>query len=679
MAIKTLEQLYQVLMEEMAIAKNTVPEEWSSEDILTSVLLDYLQDAGEVENPIVCSFENQGLQMNAYEFSEDYSELTIFVTCYSEEKTPKTVYKTDVDAHIRRALKMFQKAVNGLYSSLEQNYDAYEFVKIVEEKTPGLEQVKICVLTNGLIKSILLEEKEWMNVHVSFSVWDIERLYRCISSGKQRDPIEINFMEKYGSTIPCVECAPSKKYKVFLAMISGKMLSDLYGEYRERLLEKNVRSYLQARGSVNKGIRDTLRNEPEMFLAYNNGITATAEVAQIVREANGLTSIKKVRDFQIVNGGQTTASIYHASVDKKQPVDLSKVYVQMKLTLIGSADDMDDMVPRISAFSNTQNKVQIADFSANDPFHLRMEELSRSIWAPAQGGLKPVNWFYERARGQYADMVSRETTTARRKQYKEIHPVFTKTDLAKYENTWNQFPYYVSEGAQKNFRRFSQMLSENDGFSPTEQYYKDIIAKAIMFRRAEKLVSDQKFGGYRANIVTYTLAYLSYLTNQKIDLNAIWKNQSLTIALENEITELSKIIQKEIVNPPGGANVGEWCKKEICWESIKNLNYQLSDALSQELVTEEQNKKTIQLRRSFETVTPEDMEMIDKVSAISPAIWFGLSDWAKDNNEFEPWQRSILVSTGITISRNRRPSKTQAKNALDVLSKAKSKGFKMEL
>ena len=200
-----------------------------------------------------------------------------------------------------------------------------------------------------------------------------------------------------------------------------------------------------------------------------------------------------------------------------------------------------------------------------------------------------------------------------------------------------------------------------------------------MFRRAEKLVSDQKFGGYRANIVTYTLAYLSYLTNQKIDLNAIWKNQSLTIALENEITELSKIIQKEIVNPPGGANVGEWCKKEICWESIKNLNYQLSDALSQELVTEEQNKKTIQLRRSFETVTPEDMEMIDKVSAISPAIWFGLSDWAKDNNEFEPWQRSILVSTGITISRNRRPSKTQAKNALDVLSKAKSKGFKMEL
>lgn len=678
MTIKTIDHLYQVLLEELDIAASSVPSAWSTEDVLTSVMLDYLQDAGEVEDPIVCSFRNQGLQMNAYEFSEDYSELTIFVTCFSDETAPKTVYKADVDAHIKRALQMFQKASNGLYSSLEQNCDAYEFVKLVEENNSVLERVKICILTNGLVKSIFLEEKDWLNVHLSFYVWDVERLFRCISSGSQRDPIEINFLEKYGKTIPCVECAPSKKYRVYLAMISGEILADLYGEYRERLLEKNVRSYLQARGSVNKGIRDSLRNEPEMFLAYNNGITATAEVAQIIREKNGLASIKKVRDFQIVNGGQTTASIYNAAIDKKQPVDLSNVYVQMKLTLIGSSDDMDDMVPRISAFSNTQNKVQIADFSANDPFHLRMEELSRSIWAPAQGGLKPVNWFYERARGQYADMVSRETTPARKKHFKELHPVFTKTDLAKYENTWNQYPFFVSEGAQKNFKHFSQMLSDMEDFSPSEQYYKDMVAKAIMFKRTEKLVSNQKFGGYRANIVTYTLSYLSYLTNQRIDLNHIWKTQALSSALEEEIVELSKLVQKEITNPPGGANVSEWCKKEACWESIINNNYHLSDAVLSELVNEEPERKSVKIKRGFETVTQEDAIMIDKALAISPRVWFGLADWAKDNNRFEPWQRSILVSIGITISRNRRPSKTQAYNALNIFNQAITQGFELE-
>ena len=238
----------------------------------------------------------------------------------------------------------------------------------------------------------------------------------------------------------------------------------------------------------------------------------------------------------------------------------------MKISVITSSDDMDEIVPRISAFANTQNKVQIADFSANDPFHRRIEELSRTIWAPAQGGLLPQNWFYERARGQYADMLARESTTLRRKKYKEQHPLFTKTDLAKYENTWDQLPFYVSEGAQKNFRRFTIRMSQQKRKLPDEQYYHNLIAKAIMFRRTEKLVSQQKYGGYRANIVTYTLAFLSYKTAQRIDLERIWKEQALTEALEKEIVEVSKFIQQTIVNPPGGANVGEWCKKEKCWK-----------------------------------------------------------------------------------------------------------------
>ena len=466
-------------------------------------------------------------------------------------------------------------------------------------------------------------------------------------------------------------------FTLYLAIISGELLAGLYDEFRDRLLEKNVRSFLQVKGAVNKGIRDTLRDEPDMFLAYNNGISVTAESVEIVRDENGKPSIKSIRDMQIVNGGQTTASIFNAHKDKKVNADLSKVFVQMKISVINSSDDMDDIVPRISAFSNTQNKVQVADFSANDPYHRRIEELSRTIWAPDQGGLLPQNWFYERARGQYADMLARESTTLRRKKYKEQHPLFTKTDLAKYENTWDQLPFYVSEGAQKNFRRFTIRVSQRKGKLPDEQYYHNLIAKAIMFRRTEKLVSQQQYGGYRANIVTYTLAFLSYKTAQRIDLERIWKEQALTEALEKEIVEVSRFIQQTIVNPPGGANVGEWCKKEKCWKEIREHEYEISKELADELISVEKAKKE-QVTDSSIELTENDQSIIDEAASIPATTWFELSRWAKETQNFAPWQRSIVFSVGTLIGREKKPSIKQSIQALKVYKGALEKGFNPE-
>ena len=462
-----------------------------------------------------------------------------------------------------------------------------------------------------------------------------------------------------------------------LAIVNGELLARLYDEYRDRLLEKNVRSFLQVKGSVNKGIRDTLREEPEMFLAYNNGISVTAESVELIRDENGKPSIKSIRDMQIVNGGQTTASIFQASRDKKFDNDLSQVFVQMKVSVITSIDDMNEIVPKISAYANTQNKVQIADFSANDPYHRRIEELSRTIWAPAQGGVLPLNWFYERARGQYADMLSRESTTIRKKRFKEQHPLFTKTDLAKYENTWDQLPFYVSEGAQKNFRRFTVRLEQHKGKLPDENYYHNLIAKAILFKRTEKLVSQQQYGGYRANIVTYTLAFLSYKTAQRIDLEKIWKEQGLSPALENEIINVSKIVQQSITNPPGGANVGEWCKKEKCWSEIKEYPYIIGDGLKAELISTDKVAKK-QPVNSIESLTEDDQMIIDEAAAIPAITWFALARWAKETQNFQPWQRSLLFSVGTLVGRGKKPSIKQSVQALKVFKEAQQKGFSVQ-
>lgn len=675
---KSMNQFYADFMEEVDIAADAETSGWTKDDFLTSIMLEYLEDAGEVTSPIMCPFRSYGLQLNAYAIAEDNSSLDIFVSILVNSDTTKTISQAEVDAAIKRAIQLYQKAINDLYTSFEKDNDTYEFAITVNREKENIKTVRICALTNGIVKPIPLNNINVGNAEISFAIWDIDRLYRCVTSGKMRETIEIDFEEKYSLTIPCIENTTSSKYSVYLAIISGELLAALYDEHRDRLLEKNVRSFLQVKGAVNKGIRDTLRNEPDMFLAYNNGISVTAESVEIVRDDNGKPSIKKIRDMQIVNGGQTTASIFNASKDKKNPVDLSKVFVQMKVSVISITDDMDEIVPRISAFANTQNKVQIADFSANDPFHRRVEELSRTIWAPAQGGMKPVNWFYERARGQYADMLSRETTTLRKKQFKETHPVFTKTDLAKYENTWDQLPFHVSEGAQKNFRRFTIRLSERKGILPDEKYYQRLVAKAILFRRTEKLVQQQQFGGYRANIVTYTLAFLSHKTAQRIDLDRIWKNQCLTTSLEQEIVAVSILVQKLITNPPNGANIGEWCKKEKCWDAIKNLEYSLSAAVEEELVSVGYATENNAANISIDSLTEDEQLLINQAAAISAETWYALSKWAKETGNFQPWLRSMLFSVGSAVSRGKKPSIKQSKHALKALSDAQKKGFNVE-
>ena len=672
---KSLNQFYQNFMEEVLVASDMETSGWMIDDFLTSIILEYLEEAGEVTDPIMCPFRSYGLQLNAYSISEDYSSLDLFVCVYSNNKIPRSVSQTDIDVAIKRAIQLYQKATNDLYASFEKDNDTYEFAITVNKYKAKIKSVRICALTNGLVKPIPFKSISIGDAEISFTIWDIDRLYRCVTSGKMRETIEIDFQDKYGITIPCIENNSSSKYSVYLAIISGKLLALLYDEFRDRLLEKNVRSFLQVKGAVNKGIRDTLRNEPEMFLAYNNGISVTAESVEIVRDGNGKPSIRSIRDMQIVNGGQTTASIYNALRDKKVSVDLSKVFVQTKISVITSPENMNEIVPRISSYANTQNKVQIADFSANDPFHRRIEELSRTIWSPAINGMKPVNWFYERARGQYADMLSRESTTLRRKQFKETHPVFTKTDLAKYENTWDQLPYFVSEGAQKNFRRFTLRVNEHKSILPDEKYYQHLIAKAILFRRTEKLVQLQQYGGYRANIVTYTISFLSFKTAQRINLEIIWKNQALSPELEKAIVEVSAIVRNVIINPPGGANVSEWCKKEKCWETVKECDYIISDLLKKELLeTSSESIKSLPIN-SIEALTEDDQKLIDHAAMISAETWFALSRWAKETNNFQPWLRSMLFSVGTLVGRGRKPSIKQAKHALNALEKAKEKGF----
>ena len=543
------------------------------EEAFTHLMIEYLTEAGELEDDHVCYHSARGIKVNGYNLQKEEGRLDLFISICTQIPSPTTVRKDAVENAFKQLLNFLSKVYKGYHQSIEEASPVFDMAQLIHSQRSQLSHVRLFLFTDGLTTLQTKKNQVKDGVNYSFNIWDLRRTYRCVTSGQKREAIEINFQTQYGSVIPCLAMPESQAdYSAYVAIIPGEILCKIYSEYGSRLLERNVRSFLQAKGNVNKGIRQTILKEPHRFLAYNNGISATAEAVQLVDLPNGGQGIVGIRDFQIVNGGQTTASLYQSV--RKDKADLSGIYVQTKLTVV-DRDRMDEIVPLISRYANNQNKVNEADFSANDPFHIRIEELSRTIWAPAVDGTqRQTRWFYERARGQYADAKNREATPAKQKAFMLTNPnaqKFTKTDLAKFEHTWDQLPHVVSLGAQKNFAKFTVGLAEQNRPEPDEMYFHHLVAKAILFKNAEKIIQDEKFGGYRANIVTYTLAYLSYTTEKRVDLNWIWRHQSVPPDLQREIAIISRKVHQVITNPPDGRNVTEWCKKEACWQAVQRI------------------------------------------------------------------------------------------------------------
>jgi hypothetical protein len=645
-------------------------------DAFARIMVDYLAEAGELDDGEICYHKARGVEVSGYHLNDDENELDLFVCIYSQTTPPVSVTRTEVETYLKRVSNFLTRCREGYYQELEEASPVYDMASRLFEAREKLDKVRYFIFTDGIVKTPIPPPNDNGQIRQTIHIWDIERLFRCISSGRRREAIEIDFVAEFGQPIPCLEVPDGKSdYTAYLAIIRGDVLYRLYDRYGPRLLELNVRSFLQARGKVNKGIRETIMRQPDRFLAYNNGITVTASEIRLVETDNGGKGIAWIRDFQIVNGGQTTASIYHtARKDKANP---ACVYVQAKLSVV-EPSLVDELVPLISQYANSQNKVNDADFSANDPFHTELEKLSRSVWAPAVDGTqRQTKWFYERARGQYLDAKGRETTPARKREFSSIHPnsqKFTKTDLAKFENTWDQLPHKVSFGAQKNFREFTIRLSQRKSLHVDQRYFERLVAKAILFRRAERIVSDEEFGGYRANVVTYTVAYLSYRTGQRIDLEEIWRKQDIPPALAKAVRLVCKEVHAAITNPPGGRNVTEWCKREECWEKIRTLDIPLPSEFDAVLLSTTASRyKKAHLK---EELTNEDRANIDKVMKTPAVVWFEVSRWAKETDNLQPHQRSIAYTLGRLVSQGREPSHKQAWHGVRILEEAVSFGFR---
>lgn len=661
------------------------------QDAFFETVCAYLVDAGELDTADRAFYASpRGLRVDGYggDPADSGGVLSLIVSEYTSSPELKTLTTSELNAIFKRGLNFVSMTRDADFRSrLEESSPAFGLADLIAARWNTIVKVRLVLITNRVLSARIdgRDSQEIDGVPVTFGVWDLARLHRFVVAGRGREDVEVDLVSDFGGSIPALRAhLTDAGYEAYLLVLPGTQLAAIYDRWGSRLLEQNVRVFLQARGKINKGIRITIEHDPEMFFAYNNGITATAEEVITKSTRDGLV-VTRLKNLQIVNGGQTTASIHAAS--RTDRVDLSRVFVQMKLSVV-SPDQSLEVVPRISEYANSQNRVNAADFFANHPFHVRIEEFSRRIFAPSpDGSFRESKWFYERARGQYQDARSHLTAAQRRKFDLEYprNQMFSKTDLAKFLMLWRGHPDVVSMGAQKNFAEFAKAVGDDwtaNSNQFNELYYRNSIAKAIIFRAVEKLVSEQPWygGGYRANIVAYAISKMAAdaaSLKLAVDFELIWKQQKMSEAMQQAFVVATGIVNQAIVNTPSGVrNVTEWAKQKACWSRIREIRVEWPQSWLAELVPagelREARQEAVREQRMLNGI-----EAQTAVVSAGADVWRSVREWGASRQLLTPRELGVLEVAGEVPIRI--PSEKQCLIVIQALQKLQAEGCKIKI
>ncbi len=622
-----------------------------------------LENMGEFSDPEILYVNKKGKNGKIMSFDaitfDGSDKSVILIGNDFKDSVEEKLTKTEIEKIFSRMLYFLEESYNG---QLEKYFDSFDDVIRLGEslgyrlkidytdlkEDNSIDKIKLYIVSNRNLSERIksLPNTFLFGKKVEYKIWNIERFYELYASGKEREPIVID-TKKYGvSGIPCLkaEMHGNLDYDAYMAIIPGTFLNNIYYDYGSRLLEGNVRSFLSARGKVNKGIRNTILKEPTKFFTYNNGIACTASKIILDEQERNIIQIE---DLQIINGGQTTASITSASI--KDHADLQNIFVPMKLTVVKN-DDYDEMISNISKYSNKQNAVKDSDFFANHPFHRAFEKLSKKIPAPAKSGyITNTYWFYERARGKFDQEQIKFTTNAQKNTFLAKYPkrqLIKKEDLAKYFCAANlKLPYVVSQGAQHSMTVFAKFI--NDKLKPeyiNEEFYKLLIGYAILFKETDTIVNHSDWytsGGAKAGIVAYTISKLMSILPKgyTLDFNKIWKNQTLYLSLRHQIEQIA-FITFNFIQDSHGVLVTEYCKKEETWEKYKKIEIELLQEFTEDLIKDELlREKIIGEAKTIKTA--------EKVSVEIEIYNLGAQYWRRLREE--GIHRKILSPTEISL------------------------------
>jgi len=655
-----------------------------------------------------CYFHGVGyrsaiLRVDGYAYDDIDGTFFMLVASYSGTEESEILQGSDARTALERCRAFASNSIEqGLSRKIEISTAAYDLASYLQEQAQNISKIVIILLTDMSLseravladtpkdsrsrltsrkRTNVLSADPISKIEVEYRIWDMPRFHRVFTSGDGHEEIEIDFLQYTNDGIPClpaITANDSSDCISYLCTVSGSVIADLYDDYKSRLLEGNVRSFLGKRG-VNKEIRNTVLNEPERFFVYNNGLSATATEAVV---KNGRVTYAK--DLQIVNGGQTTATL--SSARRINGADLSGISVLMKLTIV-NPQLASNIVPLISRSANSQNKINPADFFSTHEYHVRLEQISRRKFAPAKDGAQhESHWFYERARGQYIQ-ATMHMSKSEAKKFATQNPkdqVVTKTEWAKVLSAWEEYPHIVSKGAESNFAEFAkrteaQWEAKRDDFN--DIFFQESIALVILYKAVDKLIPKQSWydKGYKANIVAYSVALLHYIIRKRypgkmLDLQKIWQKQKCPDILMQQMAIITERVYYSITSSSRPIqNVTQWCKQANCWESVKKLNISIVNNF--ETLLNSNDERTAVIRDAREVRKIENTIDAQKtVLELGEIYWIHLENWLKSNRlATEPELKALKYAT--KISQGYFPDERQCKSLINLQSKAVREGF----
>ena len=671
-----------------------------------------LMNGEEFDDFVDCHYEgvtrrNGNMAIDGYAMDEADGSCCLFIVDYHGDAGEESVRAEEINSAFRKLRLFVEEATrHEIYLDIGGNDQAIEFARDLFYDSSLITKFRFYLITDAFNKqrAKTIKDDTIGNKSVELNIWDISRLFELVCSSIQKESVEIKLSEFGIIGIPCVKAVDynnviadidvvpqyegsgeleDKKlenvvsYSSYLAVVPGQVLNDLYLEYGSKLLEGNVRSFLSVRGKVNKSIQSTIKNYPEMFFAYNNGIAATATKVETVMTSEGPV-ITRIKDLQIVNGGQTTASIANTvlTAKKNEKVDLSNLFVPMKISVLEHAA-AEHIIPKISEYSNSQNKVDASDFFSNHPFHIRMEGYSRKTAIPSvKGNQFQQYWFYERTRGQYNQgKMKFGARSSQLKQYCDKYPekqVITMLDLAKYMEIYEGAPDIVSRGKQKMLQIFAEQIKK-DWQKSDEQfnafYYRRVVALAILYKKTDEIIKQSTWykekQSYKANVIAYTLSLLfNYIHTRhkgyELDFNRIWNTQDIYDELEDQIVILSQEVYEFITGPRDTENVTEWCKKEACWQRAKAYAWTFNDSFIYTLISKNEENVEEKEEKTKRKLANE-VDALKEILARGSEYWTQMLQWGMERRLLSEKEISILKIT-ININRTGRiPTDKQAK------------------
>lgn len=666
-----------------------------TEDEFLNKTLEILTDFNEIEDPVRIGMgdkprKNKSLmRIDGYSFDEVDRSLILLISDFQDSYNTDNLTETRVDELYWRLYNFLDETCNGdINEYFDTSDDILKVARLIRRRinTVGddpemLLKIKFFIITNKELSTKLLDKNllettirkkkgkskttkttkkikksDFNGKPLEINLWHPERFFEMENSNNN-DPIVIDiendFPELGIKGIPCIKgnIGEDLGYEAYIAIIPGKLLASIYIEHGSKVLEGNVRAFLgvsQKKDNVNNGIRKTINNDPTKFFTYNNGIATTASDVTI-EKINGEPYITRIIDLQIINGGQTTASLAEAVLKKTLNKNLDGIFVPMKLTVIEDRETendegvrfYDEMVQAIAKYANSQNKVTAADLFSNDPFHVWMEKMSKKHLAPPARYPIPTGWYYERSRKRYEqEQFKLGGEDAKRFALKfPKKQIINKEKLAIYMTAIDCKPHIVSKGKNWVFKEFAVSIGnmyKTNRADFNEFYFKKCICAAIIFTSVDGYLEKNKdsakkptgfwykTGGYKGNIVPYTIAKIlgSIPKGYTLNWDYIWQKQALSPAFMREVEKVTKITN-DFICDSYGVIVTEYCKRASTWENYRDkVDYKLSDEFLNELIPEA-------LIKEQEASAKAEQKEINDLQVVMDVVSKGADFWNK--------------------------------------------------